>query len=64
MSLEDMNQDINKAFEKLKTTSEKNEDTVIERDNYSHFTPLFLSAINDIREKKKRSLTPLLSMNT
>ena len=48
-----MNKDINMAFEKLKTTSEENEDTIIEQGNYSHLTPLISSAINDIREKKK-----------
>ena len=54
MSLEDMNKDINTAFEKLKITSKENEDIIIERSHYSHFTPLILSAINHIREKKKR----------
>ena len=53
MPLEDMNKDINTSFEKLKITSEENEDTIIEQGDYSHFTPLILSAINDIREKKK-----------
>ena len=54
MSLEDMNKDIIKAFKKLKITSEENEDTIIEQGDYSHFTPLILLAINDIRNKKKR----------
>ena len=52
-----MNKDINTAFEKLKTTSEENEDTVIEQGDYSHFKPLILSALNGIREKRKRSDT-------
>ena len=54
MSLEDMNKDINSAFEKLNITSEGNEDTIIEQGDYSHFMPLILSAINDVKEKKKR----------
>ena len=54
MSLEDMNKDIDIAFEKLKIESEENEDTIVEQDNYSHFKPLILSAINVTREKKKR----------
>ena len=49
-----MNKDINMAYEKLKITSEENEDTIIELGDYSHFTPLILSTLNDIREKKKR----------
>ena len=53
MPLEDMNKDINTSFEKLKITSEENEDTIIEQGDYSHFTLLILSPINDIREKKK-----------
>ena len=53
-----MNKDINKAFEKLKITSEENEHTIVEQGDYSHFTPLILSAINDIREKKERPDTP------
>ena len=53
MPLEDMNKKINKAFEKLKITSEDNEDTIIEQGDYSHFTPLILSVINDVRKKKK-----------
>ena len=52
-----MNKDINTAFEKLKTTSEENEDTVIEQGDYSHFKPLILSVMNGIREKRKRSDT-------
>ena len=28
------------AFEKLKITSEENKDTIIEQDDYLHFTPL------------------------
>ena len=47
-----MNKYINTAFEKLKIMSEEN--TIIEKGDYSHFTPLTLSAINDIKEKKKR----------
>ena len=54
MSLEDMNRDINSAFEKLNITSEGNEDTIIEQGDYSLFIPLILSAINDVKEKKKR----------
>ena len=54
MSLEDMNKNINKAFEKLKIKSEENEDIIIQQGDYSHFTPLILSPINYIREKKKR----------
>ena len=50
MSLEDMNKDMNTAFEKLKITSEENEDTIIEQSDYSHFTPLILI----LRKKKKR----------
>ena len=42
------------AFEKLKITSEENHDTIIGQGDCSHFIPLILSAINDIREKKKR----------
>ena len=49
-----MNKDINTAFEKLKIMSRENEATIIEKGDYSHFTPLTLSAINDIKEKKKR----------
>ena len=49
-----MNKDINMAYEKFKITSEENEDTIIELGDYSHFTPLILSTLNDIREKKKR----------
>ena len=49
-----MNKGINTAFEKLKITSEENEDTIIKQGDYSHFTPLILLTINDIREKKKR----------
>ena len=41
------------AFEKLKITSEENEDSLIEQSDYSHFTPLILSVIKDIREQKK-----------
>ena len=41
------------ASEKLKMTSEENEESLIERSNYSHFTPLILSVIKDIREQKK-----------
>ena len=59
MSLEDMNKDINTAFEKLKITSEEKEDNIIEQGDYLHFAPLILSAINDIREKKKRPDTSL-----
>ena len=58
-----MNKDINTAFEKKKIVSEEYEDTKIEQGDYMHFTPLYLSAINDIRKKKKRP-TPLLSMTT
>ena len=54
MSLEDMNKDINSAFEKLNITSEGNDYTIIEQGDYSHFIPLILSAINDVKEKKKR----------
>ena len=49
-----MNKNINTAFEKLKIASEENEDTLIEQGDYSHFIPLILLAMNDIREKKKR----------
>ena len=56
-----MNKDINTAFDKLKITSEENEDTMIEQGDYSHFTPLILSAINDIREKKKRPDTSYMT---
>ena len=49
-----MNKDINTAFEKLKITSEENEDSVIKQGDYLHFTPLILLVIKDIREKKKR----------
>ena len=48
-----MNKDINMASEKLKITSEENEDSLIEQSDYSHFTPLILSVIKDIREQKK-----------
>ena len=48
-----MNKDINMAFEKLKITSEENEDSLIEQSDYSHFTPLILSVIKDTREQKK-----------
>ena len=48
-----MNKDINMAFEKLKITSEENEDSLIEQSDYSHFTPLTLSVIKDTREQKK-----------
>ena len=58
-----MNKDINTAFEKLKITSEENEDSVIKQGDYLHFTPLILSVIKDIGEKKKRP-DPLLSMTT
>ena len=54
-----INKGINTALEKLKITSEENEDTIIEQSDYLHFTPLILSAINDIRGKKS-VLTPLL----
>ena len=45
--------DINTAFENSKITSEENQDTIIGQGDCSHFIPLFLSAINDIKEKKK-----------
>ena len=34
---------------------------MIEQGDYSHFTPLILSAINDIREKKKRPDTSYMT---
>ena len=34
--------------------SEENEDSIIEQGDYSHFTPLALSAVHGIREKKKQ----------
>ena len=49
-----MNKDINTTFEKLKITSEENEDSVIKQGDYLHFTPLILLVIKDIREKEKR----------
>ena len=57
-----MNKDINTAFEKKKKiVSEEYEDTKIEQGDYLNLTPLYLSAINDMWNKKKRP-TPLLSM--
>ena len=47
-----INKGINTAFEKLKITSEENEDIIIEQSDYLHFTPLILSTINDIRKHK------------
>ena len=58
MQLEDMDKDINTAFEKLKITSGENEGTI---GDYSHFKPLILSAINNTKKKKKRAI---LSMTT
>ena len=55
-----MNKDINSAFEKLNITSEGNEDTIIEQGDYSHFIPLILYAINDVKEKKKRHDTSFI----
>ena len=37
-----MNKDSNTVFEKLKITSEENEDAIIEHGDYLHFTPLIL----------------------
>ena len=55
-----INKGINTALHcTAKITSEENEDTIIEQSDYLHFTPLILSAINDIRGKKS-VLTPLL----
>ena len=58
--MEDMNKDIKTAFDNSKSTSEENENIIIEQGHYSHFTPSILSAINDV-ERRKSVLTPLLS---
>ena len=56
-------EDINTAFQKLKTKSEENEDTITNLGDYSHFTPLILPVTNGIK-RRKSVLTPLLSMTT